>query len=302
MAEDAEVPPARSFLDTGLDFSRDELSPEETVGLVSWYRENHGGDELSKFTTYLIEHDPAGFKRYRRHILEIDETRDGAALPEVAHLLAFTYTYACLANEKGTLYAVINARRLGASRREILDCLRLATPVAGPFGLNAVGERTDAYLRDWEEPDRPTAIAWPEGWVPDRAAFRSGMDLSSAEIREGDLEALRAWHRRVYGEVPDYLEPFARWHPRALKTQRMRFEGSLGDALPPQMAALCMLQLAAVRLTVRPLRRAGQLALALGAQRPHIVAMLFWAGIYGGDTVMETAFGALGDLLEAAGG
>lgn len=69
MSDDGE---RRSFLDTGLDLSRDDLSAEEAAALTAWYRENHGGDELSKFTTYYIAHDPEGFKRYRRHIQEID--------------------------------------------------------------------------------------------------------------------------------------------------------------------------------------------------------------------------------------
>lgn len=204
-----------------------------------------------------------------------------------------------MANEKGTLYAVINARKLGASRRELLDCLKLAAPVAGPFGLNAVGERTDEYLRRWDDLDGPSTLSWPPGWLPDQEAFRCGMDVSANDLSPSDLDALREWYRRVYGEVPPHVEPLARRHPRALKTQRMRFEGSLGPALPPQMAALCMLQLAAIRHYALPTRRAVQLAQSLGAGDSHIVATLLWAGIYGGDEVMESAFAAVGDLLDA---
>ena len=38
--------PKKSFLDTGLDFSTDDLSPSERAVLVAWYRENHGAEDL----------------------------------------------------------------------------------------------------------------------------------------------------------------------------------------------------------------------------------------------------------------
>ena len=37
---------------------------------------------------------------------------------------------------------------------------------------------------------------------------------------------------------------------------------------------------------------------ALGRGRGEVVAALLWAGVYGADVVMETAFDAAGDLLE----
>jgi hypothetical protein len=41
------------------------------------------------------------------------------------------------------------------------------------------------------------------------------------------------------------------------------------------------------------------MAHALGVTRREAVTALFWAGVYGADVVMETAFDAAGDVLEA---
>jgi hypothetical protein len=287
-----------SFLDLGLDYSADGLSAGEVQALTRWYQENHGGEELSGFTGYLIAHDPAGFKRYRRYIQQVDLAREGDPLPEAAHLIAFIYSYACMANAKGTLYAIINCRKLGASRREILDTLHLATPTAGPFGLNAVSERTDEYLRGWAaEDDEPSRIPWPAGWYCDPEAFSSGIDPSTEELSAVDIAALCSWYTGRYGEVPPHVRFLAEVHPRGLKTQRLRFEGALGDALPVQMACLCMVQLAALRGAALPARRAVQLAVSFGVTRGQLVSMLLWAAMYGGDMIMEPVFAAVGDLL-----
>jgi hypothetical protein len=60
---------------------------------------------------------------------------------------------------------------------------------------------------------------------------------------------------------------------------------------------LYRLHLAAIRQWALPMRRAVQMARTLGVRRHHVVSTLFWAAVYGGDAVLETAVTALGDLF-----
>jgi hypothetical protein len=291
----------RSFLDTGLDWKSESFSAEEKQQLLSWYEDNHEAEHthLSRFPAFWIEHDPGGFKRYRRHMIEIDQPEDGVVLPQAAHLLMYLYLYTVFANEKGILYLVINARTMGATRDEVIDTFRLAALPAGPFGVNAAAELADQYLRDWPEDAGEPGVPWPSDWAADSKALRSGIDLSTNEMSADDLDALRDWYVRIHGEVPSHFDALAKYHPVALKTQRIRFEAALGDALPAQMAPLSMLLLAAQRQWPKPMRRAAELARALGVRRRHVVETLFWAGVYAGETTMETAFDELGPLIAA---
>src|SRR4051812_25870597 len=171
--------PSRSFLDTGLDWKSDSFSPEEKQVLLSWYEDNHEAQHthLSRFPAFWIEHDPGGFKRYRRHMIEIDQPQDGVVLPQAAHLLMYLSLYTIFANEKGILYLVINARTLGATRDEVIDTFRLAALPAGPFGVNAAAELADDYLRnEWALDSDEPGIEWPSDWAPDPNALRSGID------------------------------------------------------------------------------------------------------------------------------
>jgi hypothetical protein len=291
----------RSFLESGLDWTTDGFTPEEKAATLAWYEDNHesGGTSLSNFPRFWIEHDPGGFKRYRRHMIEIDQSQDGVVLPQAAHLLMYLTFYTTVANEKGIVYLAINARALGASRGEVIDAFRLAALPAGPYGLNAAAEFADQYLRDWPEDSDEPGISWPADWAPDPDALKSGIDLSTNELTDADIKALRAWYQRVYGEMPSHVEPLIRYHPVAFKTQRIRFEAALGDSLPSQMAPLSFLLLAAERHSPRPIRRAAQLAKALGVRRHQVVETLFWAGVYSTEETMEVAFDSIGGLLES---
>lgn len=289
-----------SFLDLDIDLRSDGFTADERELMLAWYRDNHetGDSDLSKFPEFTIEHDPGGFKRYRRHIATIDREIEGTALPQAAHLLMFLYGYILLGYEKGIVYVAINARRLGASRGEALDVVRAATAAAGPFGLNAAAELLDDYLREWPSESGEPGLEWPAGWGPDPEALRSGIDPSSDELLPGELGRLEDWYRRVYGEVPSHVARLAALHPTGLKTQRLRFEGSGGETLPVQMVPLCMLGWAAWRGRSKPMLRAAQLARSLGVGRTHVIGILLWAGIYGDDAILEPAFDELGDLID----
>jgi alkylhydroperoxidase/carboxymuconolactone decarboxylase family protein YurZ len=290
---------ADTFLETGLDFADETFSPEEKASVLAWYRDIHdyGDLDLAPFARFLVEHDPVGFKALRRHVESFQPRGREIALPVAAGVLMYVYFYVAAGNGKGALYEIIAARALGCSRAEVLETIHLATLVAGPLGVNPLGELAHEYLLEW--PEDESSVVWPEGWAPDPAAFRSGIDHSSDELTEAELELVRAWHRRLHGEVPRHVDFFAAADPVSFKTQQLRVEKAVGGALPAQLIPLLQLVLAAIRLWPQPVRRAVQEARSLGARREHAVATLYWAAVYGGDTVLETAFDAAGDLLES---
>jgi alkylhydroperoxidase/carboxymuconolactone decarboxylase family protein YurZ len=283
------------FLGLGLDLSTDAFTAEEKERVLAWYREvhDHGELDLSPFARFMLEHDPVGFKRIRRHLLTLGDALDGDPLPHVAGVLMFVHTYVVLGMGKGALYEIIAARELGASRAEVMETIRLATLYGGPRGINALAEVADDYLREWDDDGAGSRIDWPTAWTHDVAQLRSGIDLTSDALEAGELDLLRAWYLRMLGEVPPYIELGAAIAPRALKTQRARFETAVTGALPVQMVPLFALHVSAVRLWPQPLQRAIRTAKALGLRRGEVVAALFWAAVYGGENVLEAASSAI---------
>ena len=285
-----------SYLDVGLDYSTDTLSPEEKASVLAWYRDlhDHGDLDLSPFARFGVEHDPVGFKALKRHVEALGRT----ALPVGPMVLLWVHTYAALGNGKGALYEIVAARALGASRAEVLETVHLAALVAGPLGMNPLGEIAHEYLLDWPEEDG-AGLEWPAGWAADVERFRSGIDLRADGLTGDELELLRAWNRRLYGEVPPSVEFAVRAHPDAYKTQQARLEKAVKGALPAQLIPLLSLHHAAIRLAPIPIRRSLQLARSLGVDRSHVESTLFWAAVYGGDVVFEAALDAGGDVLDA---
>ena len=289
-----------SFLTHGLDLTTDQFSEAEKAETLAWYREfhDHGELDLSPFARFMVEHDPTGFKRVRRQLHAFDEAGDDSPLPVAAGVLMYVHAYVVLGMGKGALYEIVTMRKLGASRAEIIETIRLGAFHGGPRGINALAEVADDYLRAWPDDGAPSSVAWPQAWAPDIATFRSGIDLATDELLPGELELVEDWYERMTGDVPAHVPFLSRTHPRALKTQRARFETTIAGALPAQMIPLLMLHLAAIRLWPKPLRRALTLARAVGVTRREAVTALLWAAVYGTDVVMETAFDAAGDLLE----
>jgi alkylhydroperoxidase/carboxymuconolactone decarboxylase family protein YurZ len=285
-----------SYLDVGFDYSTDTLSAAEKASVLNWYRElhDHGDLDLSPFARFGVEHDPVGFKALKRHVESLGRT----ALPVGPMVLLWVHTYAALGNGKGTLYEIVAARALGASRAQVLETIHLAALVAGPLGMNPLGEIAHEYLLEWAEEESEPGLEWPVGWAPDVDRFRSGIDLSADGLTHEELELLRGWNRLLYGEVPPSLEYAARAHPDAYKTQQARFEKAVKGALPAQLIPLLSLHHAAIRQTPIPIRRSLQLARSLGVAREHVDSTLFWAAVYGGDAVFEAALEAAGDVLD----
>lgn len=287
----------KSYLDVGFDYSTDTLSPEEKASVLAWYRElhDHGDLDLSPFARFGVEHDPVGFKALKRHVEALGRT----ALPVGPMVLLWVYTYTALGNGKGALYEIVAARALGASKAQVLETVHLAALAGGPLALNPLGEIAHEYLLEWRDEEDGRGLDWPDAWAADVDVFRSGIDLNADGLTAAELDLLRAWNRRLYGEVPPSVELAARANAAACKTQQARLEKAVKGAVPAQLIPLLWLHHAAIRQAPIPIRRALRLARSLGVQRDHVESTLFWAAVYGGDVVFEAAVDAAGDVLDA---
>ncbi len=289
-----------AFLDTGIDQTSDVLTAEEAATFLAWTEKVHGSDhaDLVAFARFLVDHDPVGLKRLRRHIATIDAPPAGTGLPVGAAILMWICSYCVLGNEQGTLYEVIAAKELGASRDEVVDVFRLAGFVGGPLALNAAAALTGEYLADWR-PSVDDGIEWPGGWRPEPGAFAAGLDPATNELLPGELERIERWHESAEGDVPRQLSIAARLHGPAVKTMRLRFEAAMGSkVLPARLMPLLLVHVEALRCRPVPLRRAAALARHVGCTSQQVLGAILWASVYGGDGVAEPAVTAVSDLLD----
>lgn len=298
-------PATRIPMDTFLDWTIEDLTPEEKAALRAWYNETHGPTDVNMGVYFMMEHNPAGFKRYRRQVVNMkadpvppDGSRSAAPLPQAATILCFLYLYAVEGWVKTTVHEVIAARELGMSKAEVLDAFRFAFLAAGAAGFDELAEPVAAYLQTWEDDGQGGTVAWPQGFDEDASALRSGIDLTTADLTDEEIRMLREWHLRVGGDVPRDVDLWVRLHPRAYKTHRARYETAL-QVLPAQLAPLFTLFLATYSVWPAVVRRSILQARALGVQRHHVVQTMSWSALLkGGEWKLEAALDdGVADLL-----
>jgi hypothetical protein len=295
-------PDSKSFVDTGLDWSiKDRFTAEEESTLLDWYRNTHGrGDlDLVMFVPFLIENLPAAYKLVRRSTEAAMQARDGVQLPPIAYLLSALHCHVAIAFTNGILYELIAAKQVGATRALVLDVLNYAYLSAGPYGMNATAALSNEYLRDWQDDPAAEPLVWPQGWAPDAAAFRSGIDYSTPDLTDAEVRRISAGNQRHFGAIPRSVELFSRLHPEAYKLHRIRYEQAIGDVMPAQLAPLMTLQLATLRLQPPVMRQAVHQARFLGCRRHHVVQIMYAAlrPMAADPMQMGAATDAVGDLL-----
>jgi hypothetical protein len=246
---------------------------------------------------------PDALKRYR---LFVDTVTQGIGLeksmpnPPVASLISGHF-YATLPYPEGVAGDLFVARQFGGKKQEVADILALAFLHAGPFGMNASARSADEYMQSWDPADDGPGVRWPDGWDVDADAFRCGIDFARAddrnEIFADDLEKIEKWHRRVQGDVPQYVQFLATHYPLALKAFRARYESSTEGTLPKQFIALCHVHLAACWSRPNALRRAVHMAKYFGVERDHVIQVIGLSMLYLGDIAMDDTIDGLGCVL-----
>lgn len=280
------------FLDPGLDYSTDELTEAEAAGYLNWCRRVHGeGDlELVPFAEFFVEYDPKGLKQLRRHT-------GALSLPIEAAVLMWTHTYCVQGFAKGVLYEVIAARELGVSKQEVVQVLRCAGYFGGPLALNAAGELTLPYLREWQAGNEEETVTWPPEWVVEDDPFASGIDHSITELLPGEFEKIRDWSESVYGEMPESWTLAAKYNPAGFKMSHVRFEGLTGNVLPPQLVALLALHTSSQMRWSTGVSRALALARFTGVDLETTAGVLHWSAAVGGEWLLDDGFAELSRSL-----
>lgn len=289
-----------------LDWST-ECSDEEWQGLEATYERllGPGGlDALFKFIPFMHDVRPDTLKRYR---LDVDVVTQGVGLedgmpnPPVCSMVAGHF-YTTLPYSYGIEADLFVAKRYGGKKQEVADILGLAWLHAGMHGINVASRVSEPLMAAWGPEDDGPGLPWPEEWDVDPGAFRCGIDFRDGdernEITDAELELLRDWHLRVQGEVPHYVDLFARHYPLALKAFRARYETSTDGTLPKQFIALCFAQLSAHWKDAASLRRSLHMARHFGVKKDHAVQILAYSQLYLGDLGMDAALAGVDDLLD----
>ncbi len=271
-----------------IDRSTLTWTAEERAEVVRWYELAHGyGDtRIAKFVPFQIDYNPAAFKRYWAMI--------PAMTPVVPRGIFTTHLYAVLGHSEGLQYELIMSRQVGWSKRQVIEAINFATYLGGPNASNAVAAAVRPYLEGWDDDRDQGEIPWPEGWYIDPDVLKSGIAIDdSTELTGPELDGLKAWHQRSFGEVASFVDLWAEFVGPRYKINRTRFEVLAGETLAVQVYPL-MLAHASAWLE----RQSGVLlglkwARNLGVTRQQAVEVLdlvfFWGGEFKMSAVLTDA-------------
>jgi hypothetical protein len=275
----------------GLDVTNpDVTTPEEIAAYRAEYTGSNKG--LIESFEFWLEFRPDVLKRHKartRHFSSVE-----VPTSHLVQILTAIHQYTIMGFREGIAYEIRLAQNLGATRADILDTLSVAFIHSGHRGMYAAAAYAD-YLRDYADP--PEAERFPAGWAHDPRAFHSGMDHSSREATDEDMERLRAWYLDTVGEIPRHVEFLARHRPGLLKAYRDRYEHAIRDSLPKQMLPYLLLNYSVVRGFREGIRENVLLGRAMGMRREQLLDAICFAVLHAGVNALDVADEAAGDLL-----
>jgi hypothetical protein len=260
---------------------------------LSWARSNHVPLYLQTSHTVWLENRPDMMKLHHRLLPEF--RRD---LPEAVFMMSIgqLHTYIFLDWEIGITNEFKVMQTQGITRAQLMEIVMAAQVYAGIRGLEAVYRATWPFIRDYR--DRPEPAKFPDGWVPDTAAFKAGLDLSTKEFTEQDRKALNDWYMQNGGEIPKWVTFMGKHRPEFLKAFRLRWEGIFRGALPKQCMPFMMIYHNVVNGYADGLREATLLGKSWGMTKEWLVlAVVACAYYYTGFEGINMVEDAIGDLL-----
>jgi hypothetical protein len=272
---------------SGLDLTNpDVTTPEEWEA----YRESQRASIGYPLPTFELfgEFRPDVVKRFNLQSRAID------APGRFGTQLRYLHYYAFMGHTEGVLYQMRMAARAGHRRADVIETLAVAAFHSPNLGLHYMGPAVAEALRDYQEREEP--FSWPDGWAPDGDAFRSGLDFSSDELRDGELELVEAWYLRVTGEVPRHVHFLGQHRPGLLKAWRNRFENTLRE-LPKQMLPFLLLHFETIRGHQDGIREAALLGRGFGMTKGQAVDAVASAMNYAGPAGISNVDRAAGDVF-----
>ena len=187
-------------------------------------------------------------------------------------------------------------QRRGVTRDGLMEIVLHAQLSGGMRALELVFRAIGIILGDYVETEEPAV--WPEGWAPDPAAFKAGLDPTTRDLTDDDRRNLEDWYNRTIGEVPSWVTFLAQHDPRSLKAYRMKWEGIFRGALPKQMMPYLSIRHATVMGNRPALREACQLGKAWGMTDDYIVNTIVQGAYYfTGLENLDFIDGVLDDVL-----
>lgn len=257
-----------------LDWSTD-ADGDDWEQLSQYYRQSTGQPNLDGlgFMPLMFGLRPNAVKRYR---LAIDAgRRQRGQLPDAARALNSLLDHLLTGYAKGILYDLRGSRERGASKAEIGHVLTLAWMLGGNHGVHVAADVAGAEIAAWPDAASRPLLTWPQGWAPDQGAWSCGIDWTRSaapdELTADDLSQIKAWHLKVEGQVPDYVDFLAAYNPIALKTYRARFENSMHGPLPRQFVSLLVLTTVTQQ---DAMLRALSTAKSFGVAREYVISAL----------------------------
>jgi hypothetical protein len=226
--------------------------------------------------------------------------RSGAQLfgrPSHANIILWSsqniHSYMMLGWETGIKNEFIALRRNGMSVEKIMELVMFSQLYAGMRGLGHVFRAVGEDLPSFGPPVEPLAV-FPPGWEADPEAFKSGLDLSTAEFTEADRRNLVEWYEQTIGYVPKSVKFGLRHRPEFVKAVRAKWEVTI-RTLPKQLAPYLMLRHHTITGSVDGLREAALLGKAWGMTPDLVIqavmatAMLFTSmeGLYVANEALE---------------
>jgi hypothetical protein len=281
----------------------------DSRGLELGDMENVSGQEVSAFANFYnsvlghrhigldlwLDSRPDVLKRYRQYsdtatprTFEDDHRITGAG---------FTTFYAVVGYDVGVRYAVRMMQVAGLNRSQVYENLAICFLVGGPRGMETIALALRDY--EWLEPTRPATF--PDGWAHRPEFLRSGLDFSTREVLDGEMELLEDWYLRTIGEVPAYVELLLELRPSLLKAYRDRYENLLHE-LPTEFIPASLLHYDVIRGFGEGIRENVLLLRALGVSRDQVVNIAGSASLNGGMAGFSIMAKAAGDVLRDWGG
>jgi hypothetical protein len=284
---------AISAYQDGLDVSRPD---DMTAAEIEAYRSEYTGSNkglLDSFEFWL-EFRPDVLKRHKAR------TRHYSSAVEPSHplvgLLGAIHQYTIMAFKEGIAYEIRLAQTNGALRTDILDTLSVAFIHSGHRGMYAAADYA-GYLREYADPVPTAESRFPAGWSFDPHAFDSGMDYSTREASQEDMNRVQEWYERTLGEVPRYVRFLTRNRPGLLKAYRDRYEHAIRDSLPKQMLPWLLLNANVVRGFHEGIRENVLLGRALGMTREQLLDAICYGVLHAGANALGIVDEAAGNLL-----
>jgi hypothetical protein len=207
------------------------------------------------------------------------------------------HSYMMLAWETGIHNEFNTLRRNGMSIPEIMELVMFSQLYAGMRGLGHVFRAVGEHLASYGPALEPLA-PYPDGWACDPEAFKSGLDLTTREMTDADLDNLTAWYENTIGYLPESIQFGLRYHPQFVKVNRAKWEVAI-KTLPKQIAPYLMLRHHTITGSVDGLREAALLGKAWGISRELVIQGIVGTAMYfTGFDGLYAAFKGVDDILQ----